>query len=247
MPNNIVRNSRVKFERGSGFVAPMLHLKAFVNNSPAFDIPVLASDILFLPPGLAGMLNVAVSTGTLAARITASPRIDDLSITGSGGYSFSDDFNRADASTWGASWSQIGIGGDTDRYYIRTSQGVPVLGPVPIVGLTTFNTPVGEPALSDAVMQYTIGTTTAFRGTTMRLRSNSATPAIGGKFYQLEIDATTVGSPNAGQLVLWHTIIDSATTVLSVEMARIPPADPYWIPGRQLIPGAVVKFSATVE
>ncbi len=247
MAGNLIRDSRVRYERSGSLSTPQLHLKAFVSGVVGIDVIMPATDPLFLGPGFAGEIGYRSTNQSQVNSIINSPRSDDFSIVGSGGYSFADNFNRIDASTWGASWNEQHTGGNAVRYVIRSNEGVEVYSSLAPPGFYSFNTPVAQPSLSDAVMQFTLGTITLFHARTVRLRSSSVIPGAGVTMYMLEVDGTTVGSPNAGQLILWHVTITGASSDTPVELARISPGDPFWIPGRQLIPGAVVVFSATVE
>ncbi len=244
MPDNIVRQSRVRFERSFNSDNPQLHLKAFVNGFLGMDVTMLSTDPLFLPAGLAGNVGYFSTNQNQANAILGSPHMDDLVIAGSGGYSFSDNFNRADASDWGVLWNEQHSGGNIVRYVIRSNQGVPVLSSLAPPGFYSFNTPVGQAALTDASIQYLLGTHGSFTNLQTRLRSTTAAPSIGSKFYMLEQSGSSAGS---GQMIIWHVTITGASSDTPVEIQRIPLGDPFFAASGYANPGSTIKFSATVE
>jgi hypothetical protein len=113
-------------DEGGGFMQGLCadvtfatRLAVVVDGFTVLSVDVEATDPLWIPSGSAGLVNNQSQGAVNPADIASW---DDFSITGNGGYSFADDFNRADADDLGVGYDVDQIGAVDAPFHIVSDQ-----------------------------------------------------------------------------------------------------------------------------
>lgn len=252
MPGNLVRDSRVKFEQGGTSLPRGVRLKLVIAGTTIFNVLLPESDPRYIGSGFAGFADQGAALSPIGNQFVVW---DNLAITGSGGYSFSDNFNRANAANLGVNWTEELTGSpNVDRFCVFQNQLQ--TRPVEVFALPAVNIPQSlafpsaQPVLTDQKIVINVGNN-FFNWTgalAMLLRCQSKSYVLGMKSFLCTLVADTAANiPVSSFYGLQSTFLAFITIPVPPQSGFFWAQDPPTVIIPQQLSPVTVDFNRLIE